>query len=67
MNVFCKNCRYFKTFVGVLGSYREWCRAPQAKTHRSPGESEEGAPEYINGNNDCKWYVAGRGKHVNLL
>jgi len=66
--IFCINCRYFKTFIGVLGSYREWCRAPQNRkdTYRAKADLFENSPKDINKNNDCSWFEAGLGKHVNL-
>ena len=63
--VFCKDCRYFKTFRGVMDSYREWCMA--CDTHRAPAESYEGEPKKINDNTACRMFERGRGKHIDLL
>ena len=68
MKIYCKDCRYYKTFVGVLGSYNEYCRSPKnvKETHRGI-ERQARDPDEINKNIDCPWFEAGQAKHVNLL
>ncbi len=64
--IFCKNCKHFKIFIGVLGSYNESCKRPDRKDSHS-GLSTAREPRSINKNNKCKWFKTGRMEYVNLI
>ena len=64
MKIFCDKCRYFKTFVGIFGSYREFCKATQNTSHLSYYGKQ---PSEINEKNDCEWFEMGNPERIDLL